>query len=406
MGIVHVAIYDAAVAIYGGYQPYVQTPPAPAGHFARGRDRDRCIRHAPRTAAGARPEPCAAGDPRRTTTRRTWRRSRRARRRRTGSRSASRPPRRCWRYARKRRPRVHHDAAGPEPTATRARRLAAQPHRPRARPVSPRHAAARAPERLAVPARRPDSLTSRQYADDFNQVKALGRGDSTSRTPEQTNQALFWTDHDLRQWNDGMLRLAPHRGLDLMQTARMLAMAHVAGGDAMIACFDAKYHYWFWRPYQAIPSGGHRRQPGHGRRPDLAAARRDAELPRVPVGARLPQHRRRPRTGCVLRHRQGHAHARQPSARRDRRGRTPTDASTTSSRTSTGRASCVGFHFRSSDLQGSDPRAQGRPLRHPPLLPAARLNTLVAAPPRVSRGGAAKYSVSSPTGGSSSGSAS
>ena len=39
-----------------------------------------------------------------------------------------------------------------------------------------------------------------------------------------------------------------------MQTARMLAMAHVAGGDAVIACFDAKYHYWSWRPYQAIPS--------------------------------------------------------------------------------------------------------------------------------------------------------
>ena len=34
----------------------------------------------------------------------------------------------------------------------------------------------------------------------------------------------------------------------------MLALAHVAGGDAMIACFDAKYHYWFWRPYQAIPA--------------------------------------------------------------------------------------------------------------------------------------------------------
>jgi hypothetical protein len=36
----------------------------------------------------------------------------------------------------------------------------------------------------------------------------------------------------------------------------MLAMAHVAGADAMIACFDAKYHYWFWRPYQAIPQAG------------------------------------------------------------------------------------------------------------------------------------------------------
>jgi hypothetical protein len=99
----------------------------------------------------------------------------------------------------------------------------------------------------------PNALTSQEYADDFNQVKDLGSATSTSRTPDQTNQARFWTDHDIRQWNDGMLRLAAARGLDLVQTARMLAMAHVAGGDAMIACFDAKYHYWNWRPYQAIP---------------------------------------------------------------------------------------------------------------------------------------------------------
>jgi hypothetical protein len=102
----------------------------------------------------------------------------------------------------------------------------------------------------------PNSLTSQEYADDFNQVKDLGRIDSATRAPEQTIQARFWTDHDIRQWNDGMLRLAAARGLDLVQTARMLAMAHVAGGDAMIACFDAKYHYWFWRPYQAIPQAG------------------------------------------------------------------------------------------------------------------------------------------------------
>ena len=98
----------------------------------------------------------------------------------------------------------------------------------------------------------PNPLTSPEYADDLNQVKELGRLDSTSRTPEQTTEALFWTDHDARQWNDGMLRLAAARGLDLVQTARMLAMAHVAGADALIACFDAKYHYWSWRPYQAI----------------------------------------------------------------------------------------------------------------------------------------------------------
>jgi hypothetical protein len=99
----------------------------------------------------------------------------------------------------------------------------------------------------------PNPLTGAEYAEDFEQVKHLGRDVNSARTAEQTTEALFWTDHDLRQWNDGMLRLAADRGLGLSQTARMLAMAHVAGGDAMIGCFDAKYTYWFWRPYQAIP---------------------------------------------------------------------------------------------------------------------------------------------------------
>ena len=99
----------------------------------------------------------------------------------------------------------------------------------------------------------PSLLTSSTYAEDFQQVDELGRFDSSARTDEQTTTALFWTDHDLRQWNDGMLALAGMRGLDLVETARMLAMAHVSGGDGMIACFEAKYTYWFWRPAQAIP---------------------------------------------------------------------------------------------------------------------------------------------------------
>jgi hypothetical protein len=98
----------------------------------------------------------------------------------------------------------------------------------------------------------PNALTSKGYAEDLQQVETLGRADSIVRTADQTTQALFWTDHDLRQWNDGMLRLAASRRLSELQTARMLAMAHVAGGDAMVACFDAKFHYWFWRPYQAL----------------------------------------------------------------------------------------------------------------------------------------------------------
>ncbi len=103
---------------------------------------------------------------------------------------------------------------------------------------------------------RPDGplpLSSQAYAIDFDEVAALGRVDSVVRRADQTAQALFWTDHDLRQWNDGMLALAADARLGLVETARMLALAHVAGGDAMIACFDAKYSYWFWRPFQAIP---------------------------------------------------------------------------------------------------------------------------------------------------------
>ncbi len=128
----------------------------------------------------------------------------------------------------------------------------------------------------------PNPLTSEEYAEDFEQVKQLGRFDSATRTDEQTAQALFWTDHDLRQWNDGMLHLAAARGLDLVQTARMLAMAHVSGGDAMIACFDAKYHYWFWRPYQAIPQADTDGNPATMADPSWRPLRTTPNFPEYP----------------------------------------------------------------------------------------------------------------------------
>jgi hypothetical protein len=128
----------------------------------------------------------------------------------------------------------------------------------------------------------PNSLTSAAYAEDFDQVKALGQFDSASRTPEQTTQALFWTDHDLRQWNDGMLRLVDAQGLDLVQAARMLAMAHASGGDAMIACFDAKFAYWFWRPYQAIPLADTDGNPATTADPDWQPLRATPNFPEYP----------------------------------------------------------------------------------------------------------------------------
>jgi hypothetical protein len=107
----------------------------------------------------------------------------------------------------------------------------------------------------------PPALRSKAYARDFKEVKRLGRFDSRLRTAEQTAVARFWTDHDLPQWNRNLLRLAGARGLTATETARMLAMAHVAGGDAMIGCFDAKYHYLSWRPLHAIHRGDTDRNP-------------------------------------------------------------------------------------------------------------------------------------------------
>jgi len=98
----------------------------------------------------------------------------------------------------------------------------------------------------------PPALRSGEYTHDFNEVKYLGRIDSRVRSAEQTAVALFWTDHDIPQWNRNLLRLADASGLTAVETARMLAMTHVAGGDAMIGCFDAKYHYLSWRPLHAI----------------------------------------------------------------------------------------------------------------------------------------------------------
>jgi hypothetical protein len=98
----------------------------------------------------------------------------------------------------------------------------------------------------------PDSLTSRAYTRDFNETKALGRVDSTERTPEQTEIARFWTEQAMVFFNRNLRNLAVEHGLDTLQTARMLAMVHVSAADSLVGCWEAKFHYLFWRPQTAI----------------------------------------------------------------------------------------------------------------------------------------------------------
>jgi hypothetical protein len=98
----------------------------------------------------------------------------------------------------------------------------------------------------------PNPLTSAEYAEDFNEVKAYGRVDSTARTPAQTEVALFWSENGAVQWPRTLRQLAIGHALGPAETARMLALTQVADADAILACFDAKYHYLFWRPIHAI----------------------------------------------------------------------------------------------------------------------------------------------------------
>jgi hypothetical protein len=98
----------------------------------------------------------------------------------------------------------------------------------------------------------PTSLLSGEYAADFNEVKAYGRSDSAVRTPEQTQTVRFWAENTFVQLGRTVRLLAEERGLDVRESARLLGFVHVATADAMITCFEAKYHFSFWRPFHAI----------------------------------------------------------------------------------------------------------------------------------------------------------
>ncbi len=87
---------------------------------------------------------------------------------------------------------------------------------------------------------------------DYNLTKNFGALNGSLRTPKETEIGQFWSDHPVAQYSSALQRLIGDRKLSTMQSARLLAMTFVSYEDAIIACFDAKYHYAFWRPYTAI----------------------------------------------------------------------------------------------------------------------------------------------------------
>jgi hypothetical protein len=98
----------------------------------------------------------------------------------------------------------------------------------------------------------PPALNSEVWARDFNEIKELGGRNSTRRTAEQTEIARFW-EATLPPIYHGIVRsVANQPGREVTQNARLFAAVTQAADDALIAVFDAKYQYNFWRPITAI----------------------------------------------------------------------------------------------------------------------------------------------------------
>jgi hypothetical protein len=103
----------------------------------------------------------------------------------------------------------------------------------------------------------PPALSSAEYAEDLNEVKAIGAASSATRTPDQTDAARFWasgggTSSPVGHFNKIAQTVAAAEGNTLSENARLFALVNLAEADAPILSWDSKYHFNFWRPVTAI----------------------------------------------------------------------------------------------------------------------------------------------------------
>ena len=97
----------------------------------------------------------------------------------------------------------------------------------------------------------PPGLDSDTWEKDLHEVIALGGRNSTARTAEQTEIARFWEETRPLVYHPIIHAVAKMPGRSVAQNARLFAAATMAADDALIAVFDAKYTYNFWRPVTA-----------------------------------------------------------------------------------------------------------------------------------------------------------
>jgi len=98
----------------------------------------------------------------------------------------------------------------------------------------------------------PPALDSQTWTRDLNEIREIGARNSTKRTAEQTTIGRFWFLVGARTYNPIVRQAALAKNMDVVDCARLFALTSIAGNDALVAVFDAKYHYNLWRPITAI----------------------------------------------------------------------------------------------------------------------------------------------------------
>jgi hypothetical protein len=101
----------------------------------------------------------------------------------------------------------------------------------------------------------PPHLTSSRYTNDYNEVKAVGRNVGSTRTPEQTAIATFYSQNALVYWNETMRGLVNDYVTNAGDSARLFALVNMAMADAAMSAWQAKIQYNIWRPSTAIQLG-------------------------------------------------------------------------------------------------------------------------------------------------------
>ena len=98
----------------------------------------------------------------------------------------------------------------------------------------------------------PPALTSDAYSDAFNEVKTFGVTNGTASSADEALTGRFWNGAIQNYWNEIAQTAALAHGLTTAQSARLFALLNLTIADGVIAFYDAKYTYNFWRPVTAI----------------------------------------------------------------------------------------------------------------------------------------------------------